>query len=189
MTTQLIFLTHAEVVIDPDVPVPDWPLSEVGRKRHAEFAESAVLKNVTALYASEERKARDGAQITGAALGLTPKLRADLGENDRKATGYLPGPAFEAAADQFFAAPNISFKGWERAVDAQARIVGAAKAVIDEASDGDVLIISHGAVGALLRCHLKGIAITRTEDQMPGGGCYFTCPANLTTAPTDWARI
>lgn len=27
------FITHPEVVIDPGVPVPQWPLSETGRRR------------------------------------------------------------------------------------------------------------------------------------------------------------
>ena len=47
------------------------------------------------------------------------------GENDRSATGFLAPPDFEAAADRFFAEPETSFRGWERAIDAQARIVAA----------------------------------------------------------------
>ena len=40
MTGHLLFVTHSEVVIDPDQPIPDWPLSEVGRARMARFAEA-----------------------------------------------------------------------------------------------------------------------------------------------------
>ena len=39
MTDHLLFVTHSEVVIDPDQPIPDWPLSEVGRARMVQFAE------------------------------------------------------------------------------------------------------------------------------------------------------
>ncbi|MEL7104974.1 MAG: histidine phosphatase family protein [Pseudomonadota bacterium] len=190
MTARLIFLTHAEVVIDPDVPVPKWPLNDKGRARHAAFADHPVLSNVTALFASDEQKAVDAALITAPRIGMEPRYRSDLGENDRSATGYLPGPEFEAAADAFFAEPTVSFKGWERAIDVQARIVAAVSAVLTEPrAPGDVLVISHGAVGALLRCHLKGIQITREEDQTAGGGCWFMAPANLDTAPTDWTAI
>ena len=31
----ILFITHPEVVIDPKVPVPEWPLSEQGRTRPA----------------------------------------------------------------------------------------------------------------------------------------------------------
>lgn len=190
MSAQLIFLTHAEVAIDANVPVPDWPLNDLGRARHAVFAKSPVLSKVSTLFSSHERKARDGAEITGQALGLAPRLVEDLGENDRSATGYLPPVEFEAAADAFFAAPATSYKGWERATDAQARIVRAITAILqDVRSAGDALVVSHGAVGALFRCYLKGIAITRAEDQPHGGGCYFACSATLNAAPTDWIKI
>jgi broad specificity phosphatase PhoE len=37
-----------------------------------------------------------------------------------------------------------------------------------------MVIVSHGGVGTLLLCHLKGVPISRTEEQ-PGttGGNYF----------------
>ena len=56
-------------------------------------------------------------------LGLTPIVIDGLGENDRSSTGYLPKAEFEAVADAFFARPEESVRGWERAVDAQRRIV------------------------------------------------------------------
>jgi broad specificity phosphatase PhoE len=40
--------------------------------------------------------------------------------------------------------------------------------------DGTVAIVSHGAVGTLLYCHLAGEAIARRWDQPPnGGGNYY----------------
>ena len=48
-----------------------------------------------------------------------------IGENDRSATGFLPREEFWATADLFFAHPTESIRGWERAIDAQARIVAA----------------------------------------------------------------
>jgi broad specificity phosphatase PhoE len=59
-------------------------------------------------------------------------------------------------------------------VDAQARIVAAVDAVLRAAAaGGDVAIVSHGAVGALLLCALEGLAIDRAQDQPPGNGGYF----------------
>ena len=47
--------------------------------------------------------------MMAAELRLTPIIRADLGENDRSATGYLPRAEFEAMADAFFSRPD---KAW-----------------------------------------------------------------------------
>ncbi len=92
-------------------------------------------------------------------------------ENDRSATGFLAPAEFEATADRFFAAPEESVRGWERAIDAQARIVGAVHAILAEApADLPTLFVGHGGVGTLLLCHAGGLAIDRRHDQQGGGG-------------------
>lgn len=190
MTGDVIFLTHAEVVIDPAVPVPDWPLNDMGRARHSRFASDAVLANVTTVFCSTERKATDAAAITGSAHGVTPRERSALGENDRSATGYLPKGEFEAVADRFFGEPDESVRGWERACDAQHRIVDAVtEALAEERPAGDTLFIGHGGTAALLRCHLLNCPITRAEDQPGNGGCWFTFAANLQGPPSAWKII
>lgn len=165
----LFFLTHAEVEIDPSVPVSDWSLSERGRARHA--ALSPKLRNVTGIYCSSERKAWDGAEILGAALRIAPRILDTLAETDRSATGYLPPEEFERTADAFFARPDESVRGWESARAAQTRIVAALDGiVVTDRSAGDIAVISHGGVGALLCAALGGHDIHRRHDQPAGGG-------------------
>lgn len=58
--THVIYLTHPEVVIDPDVPVPDWGLNALGRARVAALAErlSGRLSDASLhVVSSAERKA------------------------------------------------------------------------------------------------------------------------------------
>ena len=86
----------------------------------------------------QQRKARDGAQILADGLGIGRYgVVDDLGENDRSATGYLPGREFEATVDAFFAQPQTSVRGWESAVDAQARIIRAIDRIVSQVA-GDV---------------------------------------------------
>ena len=99
---------------------------------------------------------------------------AELHENDRSATGYLPPEQFEAVADRFFAEPETSVLGWERAVDAQARIVACVRGIVErDATAGDIVIAAHGGVGALLLAHLLGEPISRRLDQPGSGGGNF----------------
>lgn len=171
---RLIFITHPEVVIDPAVPVPQWGLSEQGRARMAAFAASAVVAGVRSVWTSGETKAIEGGAILAAALGLTPRVDAALHENDRTATGFLPQPEFEKVADAFFAHPHESVRGWERAADAQARVVSAIERVLGKSeAGGDVAIVAHGAVGTLALCHYLGHPIDRSLDQ-PFPGNYWS---------------
>jgi len=133
------------------------------------------VPQVEAIYCSTEQKALDGATILSEATGVPFHLVTELGENDRSATGYLPQAEFEVTVDAFFAHPRESVRGWEHAEAAQARIVGAVTRMAHAApGSGPIAVVSHGGVGTLLLCHLKGRPISRTEEQ-PGtsGGNYF----------------
>ena len=168
-------ITHPNVVISRDVPVPRWPLSELGKQRMRAGLRQPWMRDITAIYCSTEQKAIDGAAILAEHLSLPFQQVEDLGENDRSATGFLPPDEFERVADQFFGAPEDSVRGWERAVDAQARMVQAVQEIAArDKTTGAIAIVSHGAVGTLLYCHLAAEAIARRWDQPAnGGGNYY----------------
>ena len=171
----VFFITHPDVVIDPSMPVPDWPLNERGRARMSAMTDQPWARGVRRIFASSERKARDAAQILADGLGLGGyTVIDDLGENDRSATGYLPKQEFAATAEAFFAHPQESVRGWEPATTAQARIVGAIEKILSQADDDDLAIIGHGGTGTLLYCHLAGLPIDRRYDQpATNGGNWF----------------
>jgi broad specificity phosphatase PhoE len=184
------FITHPDVQVDPARPVPDWHLSLRGIHRARLMLEQPWIHRLRSLFSSTERKAVDTAAILAAQTGLDVTALHELGENDRSATGYLPGPEFEAMADAFFARAAESVRGWERAVDAQARIVAAVEKVLVLAPPGDVAIIAHGAVGALLLCRLKGVPISRAEDQPGrGGGNRFAFDRDSRALLQGWEPI
>jgi broad specificity phosphatase PhoE len=167
------YLTHPQVAIDPAVPVERWGLNETGCLRVAAIAAAAALRGTTSVISSGETKAIETALPIAAALGLEPVIREDMHENDRSATGFLPPEEFERVADRFFAAPDQSIRGWERAVDAQARVLRETRTALAGAPAGDVLLVGHGAVGTLLMCHIAGWPIDRCNDQPGGGGNVF----------------
>jgi broad specificity phosphatase PhoE len=172
----VFFITHPDVAIDPSIPVADWPLNARGRARMQAMSASPWASGVRRIFSSSESKARDAAQFLADGLGLHGYSVVDgLGENDRSATGYLAQQEFEATVDAFFAQPQTSIRGWETAVDAQARIVHAVEQVISQASDdGNVAIIGHGGMGTLLYCLLAGLPISRRHEQpATNGGNWF----------------
>lgn len=187
----LYFITHPDVLIDPAIPVPDWPLSPRGRARMHAIQHQPWLPTIGAIWSSPERKARDGADILSQFTALPPRILPALGENDRSATGYLPKAEFEATADQFFAHPTQSIRGWERATDAQSRIVAATRQVIAASPpEANIALIAHGGVGTLLLCHLLSTPITRTHDQPNNnGGNFFAFDTQTNHLHHPWHPI
>ena len=189
-----LYLTHPQVAMDPDVPVPLWGLSEEGRRRAQAFAARGVVPHGAAIFSSSETKAVELAEIIAAVTEGPIVSDHRMGENDRSATGFLPPELFEATADRFFAEPETSVDGWERAIDAQTRIVSAVEAALaGVSSDTVVIFCGHGAVGSLLKCHVGRRAIDRAEDQGrtggTGGGNGFVFDFANRQLHSEWTRI
>lgn len=133
------FITHPNVVVSPDVPVPRWPLSDLGKHRMRAGLRQPWVRDITSIYCSTE--------------------------------------------------PAVSVRGWERAVDARARVVKALERIAQK-DNGVIAIVAHGAVGTLLYCHLAGEPIARRWDQPPnGGGNYFRFTLVPRAAHSWWQRI
>jgi broad specificity phosphatase PhoE len=189
MTVHIRYLTHPQVKIVPAVPVPSWGLSDVGRIRTEALANAGWLSETTQIISSGERKAIETAAIIAGQLKVTVEVRDAMHENDRSTTGFLAPDEFETVAGQFFAQPLVSIRGWERAIDAQLRIVREVERVLARNRSGDVLFVGHGAVGTLLFCHYSGFAIDRAHDQPAGGGHYFALIKDRRRVLHPWRRM
>lgn len=182
------YLTHPQVLMEPLKDVRAWSLNEVGSKRVATLAARlGSLAGTRRVVSSDETKAIETATPLAAALGVPLEIRPRMRENDRSATGFLEPPEFEVVADQFFAEPAKSVRGWETAEDAQRRIVAELEACLAGPQDGDILFVGHGGVGTLLFCALSGIGIDRRFDQGPGGGgCWFAFDSQVRRPQCGW---
>ena len=152
------------------------------------FASSQIVNDVRAIFTSHEAKAIEAAQILGRAKGIPVATQDGLEEIDRNATGFLPPSEFERTADSFFASPERSVRGWERAVDAQARVVRAIDGLLKASSGGDVAIVTHGGVGTLLLCSYLQTPITRRLDQ-PSQGHYWVLDIASRTPRHGWRPL
>jgi broad specificity phosphatase PhoE len=187
--TAIYFVTHPEVVIDPQRPVPRWHLSDNGIACMRSFATSPAMRGVGSVWASTETKAIEAAGgILAGELGLAVAVDVRLDENDRSATGYLPPAEFQRVADAFFARPNESVRGWERAIDAQRRVVAAFDAIVAKPATGDTAIVAHGGVGTLLLCHLSNLPISRDHDQSSQGH-YWSYSTRTQSMLHGWRSI
>lgn len=191
MNRRWIFISHPHVLIDPATPVPRWPLSPKGRERMRAGMAQPWVGKISAIHSSTEAKAMGGAALPAENLNLPLGRHEDLGENDRSSTDFVAPQEFEPMADAFFANAEASVCRWERAVDAQRRIVGVVEQLSSlDNGDGVVASVSHGAVGTLLHCRLAGRAISRRWDQPAnGGGNFYGFSLSPRGMESDWRPI
>lgn len=189
-----LYVTHPQVRMDANVPVPLWGLSDEGRQRAGHFAQSGVVPQGAMIFSSRERKALELAELLASQAGTLVLSDHLMGENDRSATGFLPPELFEATADRFFAEPEHSIDGWERAIDAQRRIVRTVTtALASVPPETPAIFCGHGAVGTLLKCHVASRPISRSEDQTrtggTGGGNCFSFDLAAGKIGCEWTRL
>ncbi len=184
----LRYVTHPEVTVDPATPVERWALSPTGLARARAMLEQPWVGELERIVSSDETKAVQTAELLAEATGLRVEVRAGIGENDRRATGFLPPEEFEATADRFFAQPERSIRGWERAVDAQSRIVDGLADLLDPAETRSTVVVGHGGVGTLWYCRLTDQPISRRHDQ-PGQGHHFTLDVTTGRVLHAWQPI
>lgn len=184
----LHYVSHANVGIDAEVPVTEWHLSELGRQRTRRMLEQPWIASVERVVSSAETKALDTATMVADHLGLAVEVRPATGEIDRSSTGYVTHDRHEELADRLFAFPDRSADGWERALDAQVRIVDGLADLVDGAHSRDTVVVGHGGVGTLWYCWLTDQPIDRRLDQ-PGQGHYFTVDPVTRTVLHPWRAI
>lgn len=189
-----LYVTHPEVVIDPNVPTPRWGLSSIGRSRAERFANHPLVNDLTRLVSSTETKALELAAILAGRCKAPVDSGDKFDENDRRSTGFVPATRFEALADALFAHPDKSAEGWETARDAQRRVVAGFNEVLaGHDATKPIGFAGHGAVGTLLKCHLGGRPIARSEDQRRignlGGGNVFVVRLSDRKLLTDWIAM
>lgn len=189
-----LYVTHPQVQMDANIPVPLWRLSTEGRQRAEAFAARGIVPDGAMIFSSRERKALDLADLLAAKAGTLVLSDHQMGENDRSATGFLPPEMFELMADRFFAEPEASVDGWERAVDAQRRIVRTVETALSSVPpQTPAIFCGHGAVGTLLKCHVAGRPISRSEDQTrtggTGGGNCFVFDLAAGALCCEWTRL
>lgn len=139
----------------------DPPLSELGRAQARRVAERLRAEPITALYASDLRRALETAQIIGEQLGLEPRPDPRLRELDLGAWSGLTGEEIAVRFPEQFRAwqahEAVRPGGGELFDEMQERAVKAVQEIVAAHPGETVCIVTHGGVVYALRGHVLGI--------------------------------
>ena len=150
MTRKLILVKHAPPEVVPGVPPERWTLSEKGRGLCVPLAERLEPHAPAVVVSSEEPKAAETAQLVAERLGVPWRTAPGLHEHDRSNVPHLRSGEFISMVELFFRRPTELVLGRETADAARGRFESAVARVVGEQSDGNVAVVSHGTVIALL---------------------------------------
>lgn len=147
---KLILIKHASPQVEPEAPPEQWHLSEEGRQKCQALASVVKPLEPAVVVSSEEMKAVETAQIIAQRLGVPHHAAPDLHEHDRSNVPQLRTAEFISMIELLFRRPNDLVLGSETAVAALSRFESALDEVLMAHPEGNVAVVSHGTVIALL---------------------------------------
>jgi broad specificity phosphatase PhoE len=125
----------------------DEPLNDRGREQARALAGAVRPRGLSAIWSSGLSRARETAEIVGAAVGVTPRVDERFAESHRGAWEGRRWTDIEREEPEAWAAwrrggPDFRFPGGESLVEHQQRVLAALDAV--RAGPQPALIIAHG---------------------------------------------
>ena len=151
---ELVLVRHAlPVRIDatPDGAPADPELAERGHEQARRLVAALAADEVTALYSSPSRRARQTAAPLEQALGMTAEVEDGLAEFDSSDTSYVPVEELKAAGDPRWTA-LVHGDLYSHDVDPvafRARVVDAVERIAARHPGGRAVLLTHaGAINA-----------------------------------------
>ncbi|HHI81483.1 MAG TPA: histidine phosphatase family protein [Planctomycetes bacterium] len=126
----------------------DVPLAPEGVERFRRLAKELRGRVFSLLVASDLQRARVGAELIGAELGMEPRLEPRLREIDRGRWAGMEREALEPGAFEAYLADPYGYRGHggESHADLEARIVPVLEELAEEFPGGEVFVVCHGQV-------------------------------------------
>jgi broad specificity phosphatase PhoE len=158
---KLILVRHGESEGNRDrrfTTTPDAPLTDLGREQAAMAARHiARLFKPRLVITSPYARARETGRIIAHALGLQAEIEPALYERN---FGYLKGQPYGAVRDDpTFDTEKVWLwrpEGGESYEDVRARVAPVLERLTVRATDGELIVVSHGGVMLTCWAHVTG---------------------------------
>lgn len=184
--TELIYITHPEVIIDADIDIDSWQISSLGWDRIQNLLLLDFWHIVEKVYTSTEPKAYAIAEEIKKEKGIGFEKIHDFREIDRSSTGMItPISKYMQVVRSSYENPLSQIKGWESLNSVMLRNSKIVEKLKVKHLRKTIVIIGHGCAGTTIKCHIKKISPSFQEDPQRTG-CYFVADLETNTIINDW---
>ncbi len=165
MAARLILVRRSKPLIEPDGRPADWRLSEEGREAARALAARLTGFDVSTIWTSPERKARETADLLAEMLGRPVQEAADLREHGRGLFIFAGQEQLEDGVRRLLASHDDLVFGDETARDVLGRMERALAEAAQDAAGRDSLVVTHGTTTTIVlarRCGIDAFAFWRS---------------------------
>lgn len=142
----LIFLRHAETIIDKKLDISEWTLTKKGIKDALIISDNYLFQDVDIIITSNEEKSVKSVYPLSDKLQKEFLIESDLNEIYRDKGKYLNKDQYLKTMKSSLENRNISYNNWETANNALKRFSEKIKEIDSRYNSKKILIVSHGVV-------------------------------------------
>lgn len=156
---KMVFIRHSKSLVNPNIPITSWGLSEEGRILAKKLNSLSQIKTIEVIYSSLQPKALETAALATENLGIQIKTDNNLTESTSFTNKFVSLKELEENTRKYYAEKILSIHGGETFVQAQERFAKALEEIVKkEQGKENIGIVSHGNI-------LAGFVsqITRTD--------------------------
>jgi broad specificity phosphatase PhoE len=142
----IVFIRHSKSLVNPDIPIPTWGLSEEGVTLAKKLNELIQIKTLDVIYASLQTKAIETAVLVTKNTGIPIKTDNRLTETTSFTNKFVNLEQLEQNTKNYYSNPKISINNGETLEEALNRFNTAISDITKFENKDNIGIVSHGNI-------------------------------------------
>lgn len=143
----LILIRHSKSLVNPNIPIPTWGLSEEGVELAKKLNRIPQIQTLDMVYSSLQPKALETAILATKNTGIPIKTDDRLTESTSFTNKFVTPEELEQNTKKYYSDKHLSFNNGETSDEALKRFMAAISDITKEETDKkNVGIVSHGNI-------------------------------------------
>lgn len=165
---KLVLIRHSQSIINPDIPIVTWGLSDKGVELAKNLHNNSHVKQVQVIYASFQPKALETAILATKNAGVSVKPDDRLTEITSFTNRFIADSTeYKQSIDNFYSGRAERLSGGESAREALKRFTQAVREIVDGEKSHEVVgIVSHGNILAHFVCQFTENNVYQVAESM-----------------------
>ncbi len=143
----LILIRHSKSLINPNIPIPTWGLSDEGVALAKKLGEIEQIKSLDVIYSSLQPKALETAILATKNIGIPIKTDDRLTESTSFTNKFVSPEQPQKNVEQYYSDRDLSINNGETFKEALERFNNAINDIVKVETDKkNIGIVSHGNI-------------------------------------------
>lgn len=143
----LIFIRHSQSLVNPNIPISSWGLSEEGVVLAKKLSQLEIINTLEVVYSSLQPKAIETATFATEGMNIVLKKDDRLTESTSFTNKFVDIETLKENDKKYYADKNLSINGGETYTQALARFNVALESItLSEKGKSNIGIVSHGNI-------------------------------------------